>query len=100
MYRPLLVALATFLVACEPVPDIRFVPDDAAASEDGSAPPDGGTDAAGCGVAPEPGGTCCGTVWCFGPCDATKCSECAAKSCPSGEVCCATPGTVNCKPKC
>lgn len=100
MMRVVRIALLalSLVTGCEEVPEIRFVSDAATADDGGPTPKDGGADAAGC---PEPapaGATCCGTTWCTG-CSPAQCTECAGK-CVAGEVCCANPGTVNCRNRC
>jgi hypothetical protein len=100
---------AASFAACESVPDIHFVTDDARAdgpAADGPSGQDGSVlDArieASCSApAPAAGATCCAgsRTWCVGQCDTASCGECAAK-CVTGEVCCGKPGNVLCKPSC
>lgn len=117
--RALAVALGTMtpalgaasLAACEAVPDLHFVADDARAdgpAADGPNGQDGGRSdgpapiEASCSApAPAAGATCCAgsSTWCVGQCDTAKCGECAAK-CGTGEVCCGKSGTVLCKSSC
>jgi hypothetical protein len=111
----LLVTAAYF--GCAPVPDIRFVADDAGGTVDADAtkttdgaPTDGSTtadaaaasdSAAGCTAAsPGGGATCCGDVWCIGDCSTTNCDQCASRGCQPGEFCCGKMGTVVCKTRC
>jgi hypothetical protein len=100
------------LLACESVPDLRFVTADAGDKEPtGEAGSDAGGKDAGtsdsskpnpavCSTPAPAGGTCCGAVWCLEECGADNCAECAQKGCAAGEVCCGKTGTVVCKPKC
>lgn len=95
--RTRLAVVMLALTACEAVPDIRFVAD--GGTSDGADPnDDGGADAGACVEPAPPGATCCGSTWCTG-CTALQCTECAGK-CVTGEVCCATPGTINCRSRC
>lgn len=99
-------------LACESVPDIRFVADDAggvspdaspdatrdAGVLDGSGSQDAFTNCQ--GPEPEEAGVCCGRVWCVGTCDPASCTACEGKACGATEVCCAKQGGVLCKTKC
>lgn len=101
----ILLAAACFHAACAAVPDIRFVPDDAA-SADGSGGRDGGADSARDGgpdappvcteARPDADATCCGPFWCVGECTPSSCDECTRKGCPASDLCCAKGGTAVC----
>ncbi len=105
--------LTAAAVGCEPIPDIRFVDDDASASDGGNGDAGGardssvadigtGTDtgaASPCaGPKPGPAAVCCGSVWCVEQCDPANCQACAVKGCDADEVCCGRPAAnVQCK---
>ena len=103
--------VAACFAGCGSVPDIRFVPDDAGAT-DGQAGGDaradartdggGGADASvGSCKAPSPAAaTCCGSVWCLGDCNSMNCDDCAKKGCAADEICCGKTGNVLCKARC
>ena len=97
--------------ACQAVPDIHFVDEDAradGAQGDGSsgAPDTGLTDASpGACTVPSPGSgaVCCGTVWCTpggGSCTPARCADCEKTACSGGDLCCAKPQGVLCKKTC
>jgi len=68
-----------FLCACEAVPDITYVADDA------SVPPDGGNT---CPMqVPAYATSCCGPIPCLGASCTATCTDCTAK-CTLDDLCC------------
>jgi hypothetical protein len=82
MRLPALGALALALSACQAVPDVTFVIDDAsvdAGSDSGNTCIDG--------VVPPYATSCCGPIPCYGLYCAAGCDDCVAR-CTLGELCC------------
>lgn len=73
-------ALAPLCLACEAVPEIIYIPDDAGFDgplPDGNTCPD---------LVPAYATACCGVIPCFGPNCAATCTEC--QTCSPLQLCC------------
>jgi hypothetical protein len=95
--RVLGLALALSLVACESVPDLQFIAEDAGA--DAAPVADASPEPTKTCPSPGPsGGRCCGQSWCLGECDDQNCELCASRC--GSELCCGKGGNALCKAKC
>jgi len=87
------------VIACSGVPDITFPPEDAGRdAEDGGK--DAGSDVARDTFvpppAPRPDAAPAGGVCACEDCSASDCTECNAKRCANGDICCARGASMHC----